>query len=334
VKRALRGRLGLYRLACLMAVICGAGLAGLYPVRGAWAQEIRGVVLLPDSVPVAKAVVQLHRVTEQTGALVDSATTDAYGRFVFSFDDEVESGTVYLGAARHDGILYWGEPVHSTMSQDALDSYTVLVYDTLVVAGPDTGLRTAIRHVVVTPAMSGLQVEEIIDVEGLPDRTVVGEADTLAVWIAPLASGAHGVVPSAGGVAAEDLIVTGDQVGYVGPLPPSGIRVVIQYVIPSPDYVLSLLSETGRLELLVMPVPGLDLTVSGLEESAVSGDMRVPVRRFSGLDLAAGSSISVRATIEQPGKRSAWIWFIVSLALGTAAVVSVKLSSRQRHRPS
>jgi len=74
--------------------------------------------------------------------------------------------------------------------------------------------------------------------------------------------------------------------------------------------------------------------VSGLDESAVSADMRVPVRRFSGLDLAAGSSISVRATIEQPGKLSAWIWFVVSLALGAAAVVSVKLSSRQRHWPS
>ncbi len=317
-----------------MAFICGTGLAGLYPVRGAWAQEIRGVVLLPDSVPVANAVVEFHRVTEQTGALVDSATTDASGRFVFSFDDEVDSGTVYLGAARHDGILYWGEPVHSTMSQEALESYTVLVYDTLVVAGPATGLRTAIRHVVVTPAMSGLQVEEIIDVEGLPDRTVVGAADTLAVWIAPLASGAHGVVPAPGGVAAEDLILMGEQVGYAGPLPPSGIRVVIQYVIPSPDYVLSLPNETGRLELLVMPVPGLDLKVSGLEESAVSGDMRVPVRRFSGLDLAAGSSISVRATIEQPGTTRVWPWFMASFVLGAAALVSVKMTSRRRRRPS
>ena len=309
-------------------------MAGMYPVRSAWAQEIRGVVLLPDSVPVANAVVEFHRVTEQAAALVDSATTDATGRFVFSLDVQADPGTVYLGAARHDGILYWGEPIHSTMSPEALDSYAVLVFDTLVVAGPDTGLRTAIRHVVVTPAMSGLQVEEIIDVEGLPDRTVVAEADTLAVWIAPLAIGAHGVVPAPGGVVAEDLMLLGEQVGYAGPLLPSGIRVVIQYVIPSPDYVLSLPNETGKLELLVMPVPGLDLKVSGLDESAVSADMRVPVRRFSGLDLAAGSLISVRATIEQPGKLSAWIWFVVSLALGAAAVVSVKLSSRQRHWPS
>lgn len=330
----LRGRISLYRLACLTALICGAALTGLYPVRGAWGQEIRGVVLLPDSVPVANAVVEFHRVTEQTGALVDSATTDASGRFVFSFDDGADSGTVYLGAARHDGILYWGEPVHSTMSPEALDSYTVLVYDTLLVAGTYTGLRTAIRHVVVTPAMSGLQVEEIIDVEGLPDRTIVGEADTLAVWIVPLASGAHGVVPAPGGVAAEDLVLMGEQVGYAGPLPPSGIRVVIQYVIPSPDYVLTLPNETGRLELLVMPVPGLDLKVSGLEESAVSGDMRVPVRRFSGLDLDPGSSVSVRATIAQPGKALVWPWFIASFVLGAAALVSAKLSSRQRRRPS
>ena len=177
-------------------------------------------------------------------------------------------------------------------------------------------------------------MEEIIDVEGLPDRTLVAEADTLAVWIAPLAIGAHGVVPAPGGVVAEDLMLMGEQVGYAGPLPPSGIRVVIQYVIPSPDYVLSLPNETGKLELLVMPVPGLDLKVSGLEESAVGGDMRVPVRRFSALDLAAGSSISVRATIEQPGKTRVWPWFMASFVLGAAALASVKLSSHQGRQPS
>jgi hypothetical protein len=292
------------------------------------AQELRGLVSLADSTPVAGAVVELHRVSEDTGAFVDSATADASGGFAFVLRPDADPGAVFMAGARYDGVLYWGPPVHSTNPTDR-EGYTVVVFDTMAVSAPASDLRTSIRHVVITPTASGLQVEEIIDVEGMPDRTLVGETDSVLVWTTLLARDAHGVVPSAGGVPLEDVAPGDRSVGFRGALPPSGIRVVLQYFVPSGEYALELDHPTGRLELLVMPQPGLDLRVSGLEEAAVGRGMRVPVRRFTGTDMTVGASVTVHASIEGPGGGRAGIWFLIALVLGAAALVSVRLSPRR-----
>jgi hypothetical protein len=267
-------------------------------------------------------------VTEQAGALVDSTVSDASGRFAFGLADG-EAGAVYLTGASYGGVLYWGPPVHSTSPTDLVD-YAVAVFDTAVVSGPTVMLRTAIRHVVITPVPSGLQVEEIIDVEGRPDRTLVAASDSVPVWTTQLAADALGVVPAKGGVPPEDLALGQGRVAFVGALPPAGIRIVLQYIVPNPNYELQLDHPTGRLELLVMPAPGLEVEVDGLQEALASSEMLVPVRRFSATDLPAGATVSVRAAIEVPGRGRPWVWLAVSAALAVAALVSVRLAPARR----
>lgn len=302
-------------------------LAAALWVSPGTAQELSGLVALGGSTPVAGAVVELHQVSEETGALVDSTTTDASGSFAFFLQSDVDPGAVYLAGARYGGVLYWGPPVHSTNPTD-LEGYVVTVFDTLVVSAPASDLRTSIRHVVITPTGAGLHVEEIIDVEGMPDRTLVAEADSVLVWSTNLARGALGVVPSPGGVPAEDVVLGNSSVGFRGALSPSGIRVAIQYFLSSSEYALELDHSTARLELLVVPQTGLDLRVSGLEETAVAAGMRVPVRRFAGTDLIAGSSVTVDATIAQPGRGRAGIWLLIAVLLGGAALASIRFTAR------
>jgi hypothetical protein len=302
-------------------------LAGALWVSPGTAQELGGLVALGGSTPVAGAVVELHQVSGETGALVDSTTTDASGGFTFFLQSDVDPGAVFLAGARYGGVLYWGPPVHSTNSAD-LEDYVVTVFDTMAVSAPAVDLRTSIRHVVITPTGEGLHVEEIIDVEGMPGRTLVSEADSVLVWRAMLARGALGIVPSPGGVPAEDVVLGDSSVGFRGALPPSGIRVVLQYFLSSSEYALELDHPTARLELLVMPQPGLDLRVSGLEETSVAPGMRIPVRRFSGTDLTAGSSVAVDATIDQPGRGRAGIWLLIAVLLGAAALASIRFTSR------
>jgi hypothetical protein len=136
----------------------------------------------------------------------------------------------------------------------------------------------------------------------------------------------------AGGVPREDLTLGEGSVGFRGALPPSGIRVVLQYVVPSSEYTLRLDHPTGRLELLVMLRPGLELQAWGLEEAPVGDEMRVPVRRFTGVDLPDGSTVAVRAEIEQPRRGRPWIWLMVSLSLGAAALLAVRLNARRNAR--
>lgn len=314
----------------MRAIAPAAALAVLWVTPG-WGQELRGLVALPDSTPVDAAVVELHRVSEETAVLVDSTVTDASGRFAFVLQTDEDPGAVFLAGARYGGVLYWGPPVHASNPTDA-DGYSVVVFDTTAVSAPVPGLRSSIRHVVITPATRGLQIEEIIDVEGMPDRTLVGDGDSVLVWTTSLAWDAHGVIPVAGGVPREDLALGEGRVGFRGALPPSGIRVVLQYVVPSSEYTLRLDHPTGRLELLVMMRPGLELQAWGLEEAPVGDEMRVPVRRFTGVDLPDGSTVAVRAEIEQPRRGRPWIWLMVSLSLGAAALLAVRLNARRNAR--
>ncbi len=290
------------------------------------AQELTGVVMRSDSTVVPGVAVELHRVTETTGALHDSSRADARGRFSFTLTGE-EAGALFVAGARHEGVLYWGPPVHATAPPEQED-YPVFVFDTAAVQAPVAELRTVIRHVVLTPTASAIQVEEIMDVAGRPDRTLVPATDSAIVWIGALASGARGVVVASGGVPGEDVVVLENQVGFRGALPPSGIRLVVQYFVPSLDYEFTAEHTTERLEVLAMPGPGTVFRVSGLTEAPTGGAMRVPVRRYAASDLQGGDRVTVAVSFEEPGRGRAWIWFLVALALGFAAFVSVRLNAR------
>lgn len=313
------------RRAAFLATVASVALA--QPALG---QEMRGTVALPDSSGVAGVLVELHRVTAESGELVDSARTDQSGGFTFDLASDAEPGTLFVAGARYHGVLYWGPPVHES-ARDVPTDYSVVVYDTAVVSAPVRTLRTTIRHIVITPAPGALQVEEILDVQGLPDRTLVGASDSGAVWSVALAEGAHGVVPAQGGAEPEHIAVENDgTVSFRGALPPSGVRLALRYVVPSSDYTLRIGSPTSRLEMLVMPEPGLELLIEGLEEAPTGSEMRIPVRRFTGTDLDTGSTVTVRTVIEQPGRKTAWVWLILSIALGAAALLSARYAARFR----
>ncbi|MBT8479255.1 MAG: hypothetical protein KJO06_10065 [Gemmatimonadetes bacterium] len=315
-----------FGLRCSRLILAGLVLLPVAVAPGL-AQELRGRVLLGDTVSVSGATVELHRVSQTSGVLLDSAVTDRSGSFAFALGESEGPEALFLVGARFGGILYWGPPIHA-MSPLDLTEYSVTVFDTAMVAAAVADLRTTIRHVVLTPGVAGMQVEEIIDIEGKPDRTLVADGDSVFVWKTGLAEEAHGVVPWQGGVPADDLAVAGGTIGFLGALPPTGIRVVVQYVVASSEYSLSLDHDTDRLELLVMPRPGVEVKAVGVTEESVGDDMRIPVRRFTASDLAAGAEISVVTRFEEPMRGRAWVWLLAALSLGVAAVLSVRISSR------
>jgi hypothetical protein len=84
------------------------------------------------------------------------------------------------------------------------------------------------------------------------------------------------------------------------------------------------------MEVLVMPRPGLELRVDGVSEATVRTETRIPVRRFTGTDLAEDATVSVRMELQQRAPGRAWLWLLVSLAFGAAALLSVRLSPGRR----
>lgn len=308
-----------------------AGL--LLALAGPWAlplhaqSRIEGYVLLEDSVPVAGVPLELHRVTEESGAMVDSTRSDVEGRFSFDLGSDGAPGPVYLVGARYGGILYWGDPLHGA-GPDTIGDYRVPVFDTMLVRTPARDLPVSFRHLVIAPAVGGMEVEEIIDVDGRVGRTLVPAADSIAVWSTALAAGAHAVVPIQGGVPPQDVILSDGAVGYSGPLPPTGIRIVLQYVVAGSDLELPVEGATDRLELLIAGRPGMELDVSGLQEARTGEDM-AGVRRFSGSGLEAGHVVGAHVGWRQPGRRSAWIWLAASGGLAALALLSARWSARR-----
>jgi hypothetical protein len=304
-----------------------AALLLLNAARPGIGQDLHGRVTLADSLPVGGIRVELHGVSETAGAIVDSAIAGPDGQFDFSLPGATEAGTVFLVGARYGGVLYWGPPIHP-MNPDELVDYSVAVFDTTLVAEPVESLQSAFRHVVVTPGPDRLQIAEIIDVNGVPGRTLLPSDDSVFVWTGALADNSHGVFPAQGGVPPEDLAVRDGTIGFAGALPPTGIRVAVDYMVSGTEYTLRLEHPTERLELLVMPRPGLTLQVDGLVEAPVGSDVPVPVRRFSAADLSETATVSVRVGVEEPGMGQAWVWFLVALGLGVAALASTGLARR------
>ena len=103
------------------------------------ASTLRGVVVDTAGKPVPRQQLSLHRVNETGGAMVDSATTDAQGRFSAKVPAETDTTAVFFVATRWNGQLYIGTPFKPPAQPGA--TYTVTVGVNPVNMGPPTGAR-------------------------------------------------------------------------------------------------------------------------------------------------------------------------------------------------
>ncbi len=73
---------GLFVLTLLLAFSTGRG-QGLCVIEPIKVSEVKGLVLLPNKIPIPDATVELHE-TNSEGKLVGRVKTDANGRFTFN----------------------------------------------------------------------------------------------------------------------------------------------------------------------------------------------------------------------------------------------------------
>lgn len=119
------------RLAILALLVFALRAAAQAP------SALKGVVVDPAGKPVASQKLTLHRVNATGGALVDSATTDANGRFTFRIPAETDTSAVFFAATRWQGQLFIGQPFKPPAPTG--ETYTVTVGVNPVEMGPATG---------------------------------------------------------------------------------------------------------------------------------------------------------------------------------------------------
>lgn len=116
-------------LACCATVFLSGSVAAQAPLSG--------TVVDSAGKPVAGQRVTLHEVTQASGAMVDSALTDAQGRFSVRVPAVRDTNTIFFVATRWQGELYIGTPFRPPVPAGA--AYTVTVGVNPVQMGPVGG---------------------------------------------------------------------------------------------------------------------------------------------------------------------------------------------------
>jgi hypothetical protein len=292
------------------------------------AQVMDGLVISGrDSSVVSGSVILLHRIAADAGEVVDSTVSDANGRFRLSIDASDDPGVLFAAAALNDGISYFGPAVHAGM--ELPDTYTIVVHETETIDGTLADNRIMLRHVVVSPTAHGLlQITEVIDVAGLPDRAVATASVLDPIWTIELPPGIESWTPVPGGLPAEALSLVGNRVEVRAKLPPSGMRVAFAYFREGPDVELPVDHPTDRLELILVGVAEEKLV--GLSPgSAADLPPGSDARRFVATAVEPGTDISLTLETESPQRsQAALVWVLVGFALLVAAGASAVYARR------
>lgn len=274
-----------------------------------------------DGEAIAGAPVELHRVTTDGGEVVDSTVTAADGSFAFRLPGE-EGRPIFIAAARHDGVRYFGPALHAGGGTG--DDYEVSVYDTVAVSAPPDDLRVGVRHIVVTRGRTGdgLDVAEVIDIVGADDRTIVATADTLALWSTELPDGA--VAPQAleGGVPEGSIVFEEGRARLRAMIAPVGVRLTYAYGVDGDEFEIPIEHPTDRVDIVIA---GADAEVSGAVHSETSTRSGQLMHRYEGTNLEPGETIEVRLVTGGDMDPWVWIWVGIGATLLAAAGLVAKL---------
>lgn len=295
--------------------------------RTSHGQVVEGVVVSGrDSSAVPGAVVLMHRITADAGEVVDSTATDSGGRFRLSMNGADDPAALFAAAALNDGVNYFGPAIHPGM--ELPDSYTIVVHETETIDGPLADSRIMLRHVVVSPSAHGLlQITEVVDVAGLPDRAVATASVLDPIWTLELPAGVESWTPVAGGLPAEALSLVGNRVEVRAKLPPTGMRVAFAYFRNGPDVELPISHATDRLEVILVGADEESLV--GLSPGS-SADLPPGsnAKRFVATAVEPGTVAGLTLESEAPPTGAVLIWVLVGLVLLAAAGISAAMARR------
>ena len=289
----------------------------------------KGTVLRNDSVPAPDVRVVLHRVGQRAQGPLDSARTDAQGRFRFSF--RPDTSALYLLSARYLGIEYFSSPVPTRPGRPD-SSFHILVYDTSSTAP----IRLQARHLVLgRPGDTGdRSVLDFMVLRNDGHLTRTGPDSLRPSWVAPLPLGSSGLELGESDFSPDAVSRHGDSLIVTAPLAPGEKQLTIQYQLPSGRNVLQLpfLERTANVNVLAEE-NGVTVSGGGLARADSQVIQGRTFQRWTGA-IPAGSAIRVVL----PGRDRTARWLLGSLvgviALGLIGAGWYALRPRSHARSS
>ncbi len=275
-----------------------------------------------DSAPGPAVRVVLHRIGRDVQGPVDSAITDARGRFRFRFT--ADTSAIYLVSARQGGIEYFSTPVHRNPER------------------PDTGLRIVVadtsstvpieleaRHLVLAPAGpdGSRGILDLIVLRNGGEHTRVAPDTVRPSWSGPLPTGTVGLQVGEGEFSTSAVSRRHDRLLFFAPVPPGEKQVVVEYLLPAGlrETRLVLDQPTGLLNVLAAE-PGVDVSGPGIAFADTQLIDGRSYRRWTG-SAPAGAAIRVSFRGGPAGFR--WVLpLLVAIVAGALVLAGVVAARR------
>jgi hypothetical protein len=302
-------------------------LPALHAQTTAAGRVLRPRTEVSDTLAVPRIRVLLHRVGRERQGPVDSALTDAHGRFRFVF--RPDSGSLYLLSARYGGIEYFSSPVHTNPVRPDT-AIPLFVYDT----SSRAPIEIEAHHIVVPrPADDGSRsVLELFVLRNSGLRARVGADSVHPAWSAPLPPGSIGLQVGESDVSPEAVSRRGDSVYVFAPIAPGEKQLAVQYVLPGDQKLLTfpLGASAGPVNLLieghVAGVNGVPLTLA--DSQLIEG------RRFQRWTGTAtpGARIQVALAASRPTPVKVLAGLVAGLGLALL-LAGWRVLARSRRQP-
>ncbi|ODT02796.1 MAG: hypothetical protein ABS52_12360 [Gemmatimonadetes bacterium SCN 70-22] len=331
VAAATRAMAGFALATLALAALAPAALALL--ATDAEAQpplRLRGTVVrqtLDGVVPVAREPVTLHRVSAREAGAIDSAVTDARGRYAFRVSAP-DSQAMYLVSAHYGGIAYFSAPVSAGATPGVMgDSSEIVVYDT---TSADVRLQLRGRHFVVSsPSADGIRsVIDVLEIENDTVLTRVAGPSKRATYSLLLPDGARNVRASQGEMGEGSVDVRNGRADLYAPLSPGLRQLVLTYDLPPDVFPLAIPLErsVSVLEVL-LEEPGATAAGAGLvSQGGVSVDGKT-FTRFLGQDAKANAVVTL--AVVGGGAGAPLPTWLVPLVLALVTLGAIVVLSRR-----
>jgi hypothetical protein len=282
-----------------------AAVAGMFGARSADAQDsltslpptpalVSGRVVIPSpqkEIPVPGIFVTVHRVGSDSAGPLDSARTDARGRYTVHYTRFGSEDALYFAAAVYRGIAYFTSPLRGGRTEG--DDAEITVFDTT--SHPVT-LTIQGHHIVVSaPDASGArEVVEVYELSNDTTATLVSRDSLTPIWSAPLPADATDFSAGQGDVAASALTRRGNRVELFAPFGPGVKQLSFSYALRSGAFPLHITLErqTSVLEVLLEEQAAQARASSLRAQGSVSTQGRT-FKRFLAQGAPAGETIRI-----------------------------------------
>lgn len=281
--------------------------------------------------PISGAWVVLHRVGPDSAGPIDSARSDAHGRYSFRYVRTGSEDAVYFVSASHDGVAYFTSPLAE--GNVSGNDGEVIVFDTTSKHVPMT-VRG--HHVVVSAVdVNGMRsVVEVYDLSNDSSVTRIASSDKAgdATWQTHIPAAATGFQVSQGDIPPAAVSYSNGVVSVFAAIAPGIKQLSFSYSLPAKSFPLSLPLEgdTQIYEVMIEEKVGHVSAPKLREVDPVTVDQR-SFRRFLASDIPR-NSVAVIDLPAPPPAHAIDPRYLVALTLVIGGTMILALARALRRR--